>query len=365
MCEIFHFHFLYICYILVLLKSTTSTEPLEPHPSLKPGGSFSPNTFEIPEIWLAFEVSHYPETLAEGTLMNFSRRLLLTTTCGVFAGLTGCGSGSSGSSGISSLTVSPTTSSLVPGGSRAFTYVIQGTSADLGVVWSVVEPGGGSVDQTGLYTAPSSPGTYHVKVASHSNPSTYSLATISVAPSAVNLQLTTHTLSTAANSTVNLAQYVTVTGTFNVGVIWTVQSTNGGTVNAAGIYTAPSQAGTYIVKATSAADPSQSDMLFITVVTATISISPTSITLGPGATGTFGYSLKVVGSTDNSISWFASDASGNKLPGAIAGSTAQPDGSSITTSGSYTAPSKAGTYYVTVASNALPTVHATATVTVN
>ncbi len=228
-----------------------------------------------------------------------------------------------------------------------------------------MEPGGGTVDQTGLYTAPSAPGTYHVKVASHFNPATYSLAAVTVAPSAVNLQLSTHTLSTAAGSTVNLAQYVTVTGTFNVGVIWTVQSTNGGTVTSAGVYTAPPQAGTYIIKATSAADSTQSDLLFITVVTATISISPTTITLSPGGTGTFGYSLKVVGSTDNSISWFASDASGNKLPGAIAGSIAQPDGSSITSSGAYTAPSKAGTYFVTVASNALPSVHATATVTVN
>ena len=297
--------------------------------------------------------------------MKYSRRFLLTTTCSLIAGLAGCGSGSSNSSGISSLTIGPSTSSLVPGGSRAFTYFIQGTASDLGVVWSVVEAAGGTVDQTGLYTAPSTPGTYHVKVASHRNPSTYSLATVTVAPSNVNMQLSVHNLSTAASSTLNLAQYVSVTGTPNTGLIWTVQSTNGGTVSSAGLYTAPSQAGTYIVQVTSAANTGQSDLLFITVVTATISITPTSISLARSGTGTFGYSLKVVGSTDNSISWYASDASGNQLPGAVAGSTAQPDGSSITSAGLYTAPPTAGTYYVTVASNALPTVKATATVTVN
>lgn len=48
------------------------------------------------------------------------------------------------------------------------------------VVWSVVEPEGGSITPAGLYTAPAAPGTFHVQVQREDFPEVVATATVTV-----------------------------------------------------------------------------------------------------------------------------------------------------------------------------------------
>lgn len=62
-----------------------------------------------------------------------------------------------------SLQVQPLAADVAPGAQQAFSATLfNGSGA---ISWSVVEGGGGSISGAGLYTAPATPGTYHVKAA--------------------------------------------------------------------------------------------------------------------------------------------------------------------------------------------------------
>ncbi len=60
-----------------------------------------------------------------------------------------------------------------------FTAAVTGTT-DQRVTWRVKETGGGSVTAAGVYTAPATPGTYHVEVTSRASTSATDTATITV-----------------------------------------------------------------------------------------------------------------------------------------------------------------------------------------
>jgi Divergent InlB B-repeat domain len=79
-----------------------------------------------------------------------------------------------------SVTISPAAASLVAGATQQFTASVSG-SADSAVAWSVAEgASGGSIDSTGLYTAPQSSGTFHVVAASHADSSRSATASVTV-----------------------------------------------------------------------------------------------------------------------------------------------------------------------------------------
>lgn len=105
----------------------------------------------------------------------------------------GSGSGSSGSSSGSSgsssgglavtVTIDPRSAALSTGGTKAFTCKVTGTSNPT-VSWTVQEgPAGGAVSASGLYTAPSVEGVYHVVATSHADPSARDTATLTVTQS--------------------------------------------------------------------------------------------------------------------------------------------------------------------------------------
>lgn len=77
------------------------------------------------------------------------------------------------------ISITPKTVHLRPGGTKRFHYHLMGATINT-VTWSVVEANGGTVTDTGLYTAPATPGTYHVSVASTQNPTKKELATVHV-----------------------------------------------------------------------------------------------------------------------------------------------------------------------------------------
>ncbi len=76
------------------------------------------------------------------------------------------------------VSINPTTVTMPILGVRLFVATVTG-SANVLVNWSVVEPGGGSVI-AGLYTAPLTPGTYHVRATSIADPTKSATATVTV-----------------------------------------------------------------------------------------------------------------------------------------------------------------------------------------
>ncbi len=77
--------------------------------------------------------------------------------------------------------VTPESPTMAPGASLAFTASVNGTPAgQSAVTWSLQEAGGGTVDSTGLYTAPATEGVYHLAATSANDSSKSGTATVTV-----------------------------------------------------------------------------------------------------------------------------------------------------------------------------------------
>jgi hypothetical protein len=150
------------------------------------------------------------------------------------------------------VSVTPSNVTLITNASTQFSAEVTGT-ANTGVAWSVSEgAAGGSITSTGIYTAPSNPGTYHVVATSVADPTKIATATVTCVRVSVSLTPTDVLVVTNA-STQFSAQ---VTGSTNTGVTWSVrEGAEGGSITSTGTYTAPSTPGVYHVVATSDADP--------------------------------------------------------------------------------------------------------------
>ncbi len=78
--------------------------------------------------------------------------------------------------------VFPPTASVKVGTTVQFRAQISNTDNTQGVVWSVVQGNGGAIEQNGLYTAPTTAGTYHVAVTIKDDVSKFALSTVTVTP---------------------------------------------------------------------------------------------------------------------------------------------------------------------------------------
>jgi len=233
-----------------------------------------------------------------------------------------------------SVTISPSTALLTTGGTQQFTATVSGGSST-GVSWSAT---GGSISASGLYTAPSTAGTYSV-TASVAGQSASATVTVS-APTSVAVSVSPSTASLSSGGTKQFT--ATVTGTSNTGVTWSATS---GSVSGTGLYTAPASAGNYVVTATSVADTTKSASATVTVTAAVavaISISPSTASVATGSSQQF--TATVTGTTNTAVTWAAS-------------------GGSIS-AGMFTAPSTAGSFTVTATSVADSSKSASASVTV-
>ncbi len=186
--------------------------------------------------------------------------------------------------------VTPSSVALMTGQGTQFAAVVTGTS-DTATTWRVDEAAGGAVDQTGLYVAPLTAGTYHVRAVSHADAAASGVATVAVSepppgtvttwvsPSAFALDACTSRTFTAS-----------VSGSTDQGVTWSVaEGAAGGTVTSAGVYTAPSAAGTYHLVAASTATPTATGTAVITVRdhVLSIAVSPATATVNTGGTQQF------------------------------------------------------------------------------
>jgi 6-phosphogluconolactonase (cycloisomerase 2 family) len=77
------------------------------------------------------------------------------------------------------VTVSPAVATLPLGGAQAFVATVAGTS-NTSVSWTVQEADGGAIDGAGNYTAPESPGAFHVVATSNADPAARGTAAVNV-----------------------------------------------------------------------------------------------------------------------------------------------------------------------------------------
>ena len=152
--------------------------------------------------------------------------------------------------------VSPTSTEMFTGAQQQFSATVTG-NPDTGVVWSA---SGGSISETGLFTAPSTGGTYEVTATSRAAPQRKAVAKVTAIAVNVTVSPANTTMFTGGKRQFT-AQ---VTGHPNTAVNWS--SPTGGSVDASGLYTAPETPGTYHVTAQSQANPASTGTAGVTVI---------------------------------------------------------------------------------------------------
>src|SRR5256886_2154015 len=245
-----------------------------------------------------------------------------------------------------SVTLSPQTITLAPGGMLQFTASVTG-STDPRVSWTVTEgPQGGSIDGAGTYTAPSGTGTFHLVAASIADPSRTATAVVSVVrPAGVWVSVTPRTADLPPGGTTLLA--ATVTGTADTRVIWT---SDGGRIRQDGFYTAPQTDGTWYVTAQSLSDPTRAAVATLHVArpSQTSPVEPETVTVETG--GLVAFRAHLSGTTDAEVSWSINEGDA---------------GGKIDSLGQYVAPGDhEGIYHVVATSRTDPSKTGVATVTV-
>ncbi|MBI5069048.1 MAG: hypothetical protein HZB56_12485 [Deltaproteobacteria bacterium] len=283
------------------------------------------------------------------TLRSFAAALALPALLACSAASTDPAAPQGAPQGVA-VEVQPPSATLGFGGTTQFAAVVTGT-INTSVTWSVQEASGGSVSASGLYTAPTSAGTYHVVATSAADGTKAAQAVITVqpvAPIAVTVAPATATVAAGATRTFT----ATVTGTTNAAVTWSVQEASGcGSITSGGVYTAPGAAATCHVVALSQANGTSAGTATVTVTApaqVTVSVSPAAPSLDACRTQTF--TATVTGTTTTAVDWAVTEG--------VAGGT-------VTAAGVYTSPDTAGTYHVTATTRTTPPVTASVAVVVS
>jgi hypothetical protein len=220
----------------------------------------------------------------------------------VLALLAGCG-GSTPTAPAITVSVSPTTATLIGGASATFTATLTNDTANAGVSWTATT---GTITSAGVYTAPAviTATSATVTATSKTDTTKTSTATITLTPISVAITPTAPTAMTGG-TTQQFTAVVTADGA-NAGVTWTAST---GTISSTGLYTAPAiiTATSATVSATSKTDTTKtSNVVTITLTPISVSVSPaTGTTLIGGATQQF--TPTVTGDTANAgVTWTAS-----------------------------------------------------------
>jgi len=191
-------------------------------------------------------------------------------------GVWGCGGRSPSSSvpppaPVISVTVTPSTVTVLRDATQAFTAKVTGTT-NTAVTWSVEESSGGTIDSTGLYAPPQNgAGTFYVLATSQADSAAFGVAAVTVPMPQITISPAAATLRPDGTRTFA----ATVSGLTNTAVNFTVQQSAGGLINNSGLYTAPAAAGIYQVVATSADETTVSASATVTVTTSSSGFTPT------------------------------------------------------------------------------------------
>jgi hypothetical protein len=217
---------------------------------------------------------------------------------------------------IQTLSVAPASATLQPGQTQQFT-------ANVPVTWSAT---GGTISQSGLFTAGSTAGSFSVKATSTQDTTKSATATVTIQAITVSITPTAATLQPGQTR-----QF-----TANVPVTW---SATGGTISQSGLFTAGSTAGSFTVRATSTQDTTRSATASVSIqaTQTTVTVSPSSVYVFLNGQQQFTANVPVT--------WSAT-------------------GGAISTSGLYTAGATTGAFTVTAASMQDPAKTASTTVNV-
>lgn len=157
------------------------------------------------------------------------------------------------------VTVTPPSASMATGTKLLFQAKVTGSTNEK-VNWSA---DAGSIDATGLFTAPSNPGVAHVKATSQADSTAFASVSVDVT-AAVQVAITPAKTTLKAGSKQQFS--VTLNGAASTAVIW---KTTAGSINAQGLFTAPTEAGSATITATSTQDSTKSATATVTVTAAT------------------------------------------------------------------------------------------------
>ncbi len=189
--------------------------------------------------------------------------------------LSACGGGSANSTNnpvSARVNISPTATAVDQGDTIQFSARVVGIS-NPAVTWSIQEgSAGGSISQTGLYTAPAAAMDVHVVATSVADPAKFTTALVAVNPVSVVM---------APNSAVPRGRQrqftALVAGTVVKDVTWTVvEGAAGGSITTDGVYTAPVGGGPFHVACRSVADPSKTATATVVLTDAGFRVLPTS-----------------------------------------------------------------------------------------
>ncbi len=233
------------------------------------------------------------------------------------------------------VSVSPTQMTLVVGASSTVT-----ATSPFQTVWSVQEgAAGGNIyanSNPGTYTAPASPGVYHIVATSYVEPLIQATIQVTVEPPGVSISPKSIQLQKGETFQFGVA----ISGDNQVS--WSVQEgAAGGSITSAGAYTAPEVPGTYHVVASSVKYPGAFDVSTVTVAYPAVTLEVTAVPdMYPTQTIQMGLT-----SSDGLVDWVAT-------------------GGTIDSNGLYEAPLEPGTYQIIAISRVNPNVTSTVQVTV-
>jgi hypothetical protein len=172
------------------------------------------------------------------------------------------------------LALSPNSASLYQGQAQQFSASFVGKCPGQ-VSWSISPAGAGTIDQTGLYSAPATIVTQQTVTVTATSGSTSASATFTlIPPVAVSISPATATITNGGQP---LQFASTVQNTGNTAVTWTINPAGAGTIDGTGLYAAPTTIPAQqnvIVTATSQADPNKSASATITLLSPTLPAPP-------------------------------------------------------------------------------------------
>jgi hypothetical protein len=174
---------------------------------------------------------------------------------------------------ISSVSVTCLPSPILVSQTSSCSANVAGAGAyDPSVTWSASS---GTIDQNGIYAAPSNPLTATIKATSNQDATKFGTTTVTVnsAPAITGVIMNCSLLVVPVGQTSQCTASVQGTGNYSQNVVWEVNGVEGGapfigTISASGLYQAPATAPSpYVVAitATSAEDATKSAWLSITI----------------------------------------------------------------------------------------------------
>ncbi|WP_155973110.1 Ig-like domain-containing protein [Paenibacillus sp. Leaf72] len=224
---------------------------------------------------------------------------------------------------INSVTVSPSTASVVQGGSRQLTATVDAAGgAATTVTWTSSDSSKVMVNSTGNVTvaADAAPGDYTITATStvDSSKKGTSTITVTVAPAINNVSVSPSTASVVQGGSRQLTAAVDAVGGAATTVTWTSSDASKVTVNSTGNVTVAANAapGDYTITATSTVNSSKKGTSTITVTAApavnSVSVSPSTASVVQGESKQLTASVDAVGGAAMTVTWTSNDSS-NKV----------------------------------------------------